>query len=57
MTEYIEPSSKPREQFLNAAEKELVEFERKEREFRKQLKRERAAELAMPLIKQELLRN
>ena len=57
MTESIETSLKPRDQFLLAAEQELVAFERKEREFRKKLKRERAAELPMPLIKQELLRN
>jgi hypothetical protein len=57
MTEHLELTVKPRDHFLKAAEKELVAFEGKEREFRKQLKRERAAELPMPLIKQELLRN
>jgi hypothetical protein len=57
MTESIETSSKPRDKFLYAAEQELVAFERREREFRKKLKRERAAELPMPLIKQALLRN
>jgi len=41
---------------LNAAEKELVAFERREREFRRKIKRERAEELPMPLIKRELLR-
>ena len=57
MTESIETSFKPRDKFLYAAEQELVAFERREREFRKKLKRERAAELPMPLIKQALLRN
>jgi len=57
MTDYFETSLTPRDQFLDAAERELVAFERKEREFRKKLKRERAAELPMPLIKEELLRN
>jgi hypothetical protein len=57
MTEQLELTTKPRDHFLKAAEKELVAFERKEREFRKQLKLEHAAELAMPLVRQELLRN
>jgi hypothetical protein len=57
MTEYLEIQSKPRDKFLRAAEKELAAFERKEREFRKKLQRDRAAELPMPEIKQELLRN
>jgi hypothetical protein len=57
MTDHIELSLNPRDQFLVAAEQELVAFERREREFRKKLKRERAAELPMPLIKQALLRN
>jgi hypothetical protein len=47
----------PRDQFLHAAQQELMAFERKEREFRKKLKRERAAELPVPLIKKELLRS
>ena len=57
MAEIIETSAKPREEFLYAAQQELVAFERRERELRKKLKRERAAELPMPLIKQALLRN
>jgi hypothetical protein len=57
MAEIIETSAKPREEFLYAAQQELVGFERRERELRKKLKRERAAELPMPLIKQALLRN
>ncbi|MBT1517281.1 hypothetical protein KIP88_43950 [Bradyrhizobium sp. SRL28] len=57
MTEYVEMTPKPREQILKAAENELLAFERKEGEFRKRLQRERAAELPMPAIKDELLRN
>ena len=57
MTEHVEKTSKPRDQFLVAAEEALVAFQRKEREFRKRLQRERAAELPMPAIKDELLRN
>jgi hypothetical protein len=57
MTDHIELSLNPRDKFLVAAEQELVAFERREREFRKKLKRERATELPMPLIKQALLRN
>ena len=54
MTESTETNA--RDRFLDAAEQELVAFERKEREFRKKLQRERAAELPMPLIKHALLR-
>lgn len=53
----VELSSTPRDQFLSAASKELAAFERREREFRKKLQQERAAELPMPAIKHELLRN
>jgi hypothetical protein len=57
MTEHVEKTAKPRDQFLAAAEEALVAFERKERAFRKRLQRERAAELPMSAIKDELLRN
>jgi hypothetical protein len=33
MTEHVEKTSKPGDQFLTAAEEALVAFERKEREF------------------------
>ena len=56
MIEYVE-TPKSRGQYFKAAEKELVAFERKEREFRKELQRDRAAALPMPAIKRELLRN
>ena len=39
----------PRDSFLEAAQKELIAFERKEREFRRKAKQERAAELRLPI--------
>lgn len=39
----------PRDRILEAARKELVEFERRESEFRKKDREERAAELRLPL--------
>jgi len=44
----------PRDSFMDAAKKEMLAFERREREFRKQEKRERAEELRMPALKREL---
>lgn len=38
-----------RERFMQAAQKEMAKFERREIEFRKQDRRERAAELHIPL--------
>ena len=57
MTEYAEITPKRRERISKLSVEELIAFERKEREFRKELKRERAAALPMPEIKRELLRN
>jgi hypothetical protein len=37
-----------RDRFLEAAEKELITVERREREFRKKEKQERAEELQLP---------
>ena len=42
------------DRFLEAAQKELLEFERKEREFRKEAKRERANLLRLPVHHSEL---
>lgn len=39
----------PRDRFLQAAQKELTEFEKREREFSKKEKQERAAELQIPV--------
>ena len=41
---------KPRVRFMEVAQKEMIDFERKERDFRKQDKQERAAELRMPAL-------
>lgn len=44
----------PRERFLQAAQKELVNFERREIEFRKQEREERAAELHLSIEKNKI---
>jgi len=44
----------PRDRFLQAAQKELSEFERREREFIKKERQERAAELRIPPVKGDL---
>jgi len=44
----------PRDRFLQAAEKEMLDFERREIEFRKKERKERAAELQLPIEKQEI---
>jgi hypothetical protein len=49
MTGSSQLAETPRESFLEAAQKELVAFERKEREFRRKAKQERAAELRLPI--------
>ena len=38
----------PRDRFLEAAKEELVAFEKKERQFRKMLRNERAEALGLP---------
>ena len=43
----------PRESFMEAAQREMVAFERKEREFRKQERQERADQLKMAALKNE----
>jgi hypothetical protein len=40
-----------RDRFLHAVRKELDEFERRETEFSKMMRKERAAELQMPVIR------
>ena len=44
----------PRDHFMVAAERELIAFERKERELRRLEKQERAKELQMPALEQAL---
>jgi hypothetical protein len=49
MTERDQLVMTPRDLHLGAARKELVEFERREIEFRRKDREERAAELRLPL--------
>jgi hypothetical protein len=44
----------PRDDFMSVAEKELIAFERRERELRKQERRERAEQLKLPVLEREL---
>jgi hypothetical protein len=48
----IQLAMTPRDRFLQAAEKEMIDFERREIEFRKKEREERAAELRLPIKKQ-----
>lgn len=43
-------AEKPRDGFMEAAQREMIAFERKEREFRMREKQERAKELEMPAL-------
>lgn len=47
MTGYTQPAR--RDRALQSAQEELLKFERKEKEFRKKDREERAAELNLPL--------
>jgi hypothetical protein len=49
MTGHTQLVITPRDRFLEAAQKELIEFELREREFSKKEKQERAAELQIPV--------
>jgi hypothetical protein len=49
MTERTQPVMTPRDRLLEAAKEELTNFERRENEFRKKDRQERAAELRLPL--------
>ena len=44
----------PRDAFMLVAEKELIAFERRERELRKQERKERAEQLKLPALEREL---
>jgi hypothetical protein len=44
----------PHDRFMEAAQREMIAFERKEREFRKKEKQERAEQLDMPALRTEL---
>jgi hypothetical protein len=53
MTGHTQLAVTPRDRFLQAAQKELVAFEQREREFSRQERQERAAELQIPADKSE----
>jgi hypothetical protein len=48
MTEHTQLATTTRDRFLQAAEKELIAFERREREFLRKDREERAAKLQFP---------
>jgi hypothetical protein len=51
MTGHTHFAVTPRDRFLEAAQKELVAFEQREREFSKKERQDRAAELQIPIVK------
>lgn len=55
MTGHAQLAITPRDRFLEAAQKELIEFERREREFCKKERQERAAELQLSTDKSGLV--
>ena len=55
MTGHTQLAVTPRDRFLEAAQKELIAFERREREFRSKEKQERAAQLQLPTEERSLL--
>jgi len=57
MTGLTQLATTPRDRFLEEAQKELIAFERREKEFRKMLRRERAEQLRLPPDKTDLVRS
>lgn len=57
MTDDTMLAETPRQQFMEVAQQEMVAFERKERELRRQAKQERAAALGLPIAVRETLTN
>ena len=51
MTGHTQLAITPRDRFLHAAEREIIAFERREQEFLKKDREERAARLQIPLDK------
>ncbi len=43
----------PRDRYLQAAQQELIRFEERENEFRKRVRKERAAELQLPVEREQ----
>jgi hypothetical protein len=54
MTGHTQLAVTPHDRFLQAVYRELTEFERREREFLRKERQERAAELQIPAQKDEL---
>ncbi|WP_439375799.1 hypothetical protein ACRQ5Q_15605 [Bradyrhizobium sp. PMVTL-01] len=54
VTEPTQLGMAPKDRLLDAARKELIAFERREMEFRKKDREERAAELRLPLDRIEI---
>jgi hypothetical protein len=57
MTGHTQLAITPRDRFLETAQKELTAFERREREFSKKERQERAAELQIPAYRSGLTNN
>jgi hypothetical protein len=53
MTDDTMLAETPRQQFMEVAQQEMIAFERKEREFRRKAKQERAAALGLPIASKE----
>jgi GAF domain-containing protein len=53
MTDDTMLAETPRQQFMEVAQQEMIAFERKEREFRRQAKQERATALGLPISVKE----
>jgi hypothetical protein len=54
MTKHAQPPMTKYEQFLQQANEQMLAFERRESEFRKQDREERAAQLHLPIDRAEL---
>lgn len=54
MTAADQPAEARRESFLDVAQREMIAFENREREFRKRAKQEELAELGLPKLAVEL---
>jgi hypothetical protein len=50
----VQPAITPSDRLRQAAEREMIDFERREIEFRKKERSERAAELRLPIEKHEI---
>jgi hypothetical protein len=57
MTGHTQLAITPRDRFLETAQNELAAFERREREFSKKERQERAAELQIPAYRRGLTNN